>query len=75
MQPPSTLIQSFGVCLSNILTGILLTLRVLGGSSPILYTIDCKSAGQQQLFVRARAEIEERGACETLPHVRYCRFS
>ncbi|GAA5812543.1 hypothetical protein MFLAVUS_006000 [Mucor flavus] len=31
---------SFGVCFSNILTGILLTKNVLGGSTPILYTID-----------------------------------
>lgn len=33
---------SFGVCFSNILTGILLANNVLGGSTPILYTIDCK---------------------------------
>ncbi|GAN07266.1 hypothetical protein MAM1_0154c06762 [Mucor ambiguus] len=34
------LIYCFGVCLSNILTGILMAKTVLGGSTPILYTID-----------------------------------
>ncbi|OBZ91499.1 hypothetical protein A0J61_00469 [Choanephora cucurbitarum] len=34
------LIYCFGVCFSNIVTGILLALAVLGGDSPILYTID-----------------------------------
>ncbi|KAI8366811.1 uncharacterized protein BYT42DRAFT_587940 [Radiomyces spectabilis] len=34
------LIYCFGVCTSNVLTGILLTLKVLGGSTPVLYTID-----------------------------------
>ncbi|KAG2207187.1 hypothetical protein INT47_012240 [Mucor saturninus] len=34
------LIYCFGVCFSNILTGILLANNVLGGSTPILYTID-----------------------------------
>ncbi|CAO3643008.1 unnamed protein product [Mucor hiemalis] len=34
------LIYCFGVCFSNILTGILLTKNVIGGSTPILYTID-----------------------------------
>ncbi|KAI8378841.1 hypothetical protein EDC96DRAFT_604502 [Choanephora cucurbitarum] len=34
------LIYCFGVCFSNIVTGILLAMAVLGGDSPILYTID-----------------------------------
>ncbi|KAG0174476.1 hypothetical protein DFQ28_006454 [Apophysomyces sp. BC1034] len=34
------LIYCFGVCISNIVTGILLTQRVLGGATPIIYTID-----------------------------------
>ncbi|KAI7898941.1 uncharacterized protein BX663DRAFT_461158 [Cokeromyces recurvatus] len=34
------LIYCFGVCLSNILTGILVAKQVFGGNSPIIYTID-----------------------------------
>ncbi|KAG1145785.1 hypothetical protein G6F37_005990 [Rhizopus arrhizus] len=34
------LIYCFGVCFSNIITGILLTLQVLGGNTPIIYTVD-----------------------------------
>ncbi|CAO3685041.1 unnamed protein product [Rhizopus stolonifer] len=34
------LIYCFGVCISNIITGILITLQILGGNSPVLYTID-----------------------------------
>ncbi|CEP16319.1 hypothetical protein [Parasitella parasitica] len=34
------LMYCFGVCLSNIVTGILLAKNVFGGSTPILYTID-----------------------------------
>ncbi|CAO3612411.1 unnamed protein product [Cunninghamella blakesleeana] len=34
------LIYCFGVCISNIATGICMFYRVLGGSTPVLYTID-----------------------------------
>ncbi|ORX61995.1 hypothetical protein DM01DRAFT_1070123 [Hesseltinella vesiculosa] len=40
------LIYCFGVCLSNIATGGLLIGRVLGGSTPVFYTIDCKKQGR-----------------------------
>ncbi|CAO3643791.1 unnamed protein product [Cunninghamella echinulata] len=31
---------SFGACISNIVTGICMFYRIIGGSTPILYTID-----------------------------------
>ncbi|CEG69383.1 hypothetical protein RMATCC62417_05469 [Rhizopus microsporus] len=34
------LLYCFGVCFSNIICGILLTLEVIGGNTPVLYTID-----------------------------------
>ncbi|CAO3587464.1 unnamed protein product [Absidia cylindrospora] len=56
------LIYCFGVCLSNIVTGILLMLKVLGGASPVVYTIDWYVASYliiKQFKASRRIEKEE----------------